>query len=232
MLNQSGSVTTQDVHDGIQYAITNGAHIINLSVEYPSTSPLMEDAINDAINAGIVVTMATGNQSQEITSTNIYAPAYIGPSLGGAISVASVDISTNSLSFFSNHSKHYAEMSAPGAEISGMSNTGILSTYIRNVFTRYTGTSQSTPMVSAAAAILIVYIKTKNMTYTPNAIETYLRSAGSVKSRSLSAYVNDGNILNLQLLTKNLKDYFANLENQGEDSFVGDSGPSTSCYTD
>lgn len=231
VLDATGSGTSQNVHDGIQYAISNGADIINLSVESIGTNALMESAIRDAINAGIVVTMATGNQGQQMTATNVFAPGSLGPQLGGAISVASVDSQTGALSKFSNYSSTYAEIAAPGAESSNGANVGIMSTAIRNGFERIRGTSQSTPMVTASAALLIGYLKTKNIQYTPQAIETFIKRSGVVKSSILSSFVNGGDILHLGMLSSNLITYFEENPNpEPGNQFDGTKGSSATCH--
>ena len=229
VLDNNGAGSSQAVYNGIQYAIKNGADIINLSVESSGQNSLMEDALTDAVNAGIIVTAATGNQSDKITSSNLYAPSYIGPGLGGVISVASVDTSNTQLSNFSNYSSTYAELSAPGAEDSSYNNGGILSTSLNGQWTRIRGTSQATPMVTAAAAILIGYLKTKNVNYTPNAIETFLKTNGSMVSSSLTPYVSGGQIIHLGFLTQNLIEYFSDSTTSTDPNFNGDTSTGNTC---
>ncbi len=229
VLDSNGAGSSQNVYNGIQYAIQNGADIINLSVEAQGQNSLMEDAITDAVNAGIVVTAATGNQNSEITANNLFAPAYIGPSIGGVISVASIDTSNLSLSIFSNYSSTFAEISAPGAEVSTSTNGGILSTSLGGGWTRIRGTSQATPIVTSAAAFLIGYLKTRGMQYTPSGIENYLKSDGSAVSNSLAPYVNGGDIVHLGLLSRNLSAFFADSDNGMGDTFTGDETAGISC---
>ncbi len=229
VLDSNGAGTSQNVFNGIQYAIRNGADIINLSVEAQGQNPLMEDAISDAIAAGIVVTAATGNQNSEITSNNLYAPAYIGPSLGGVISVASVDTINAGLSLFSNYSTTYAELSAPGAENSANTNGGLLSTSLGGGWTRIRGTSQATPIVTSAAALLVGYLKTRGVQYTPTGIENFIKSDGSMTNSALAPYVSGGNIVHLGFLARNLEAYFSAPENQSDDTFTGDETTGNAC---
>lgn len=220
-LNAGGSGTSQSVYNGIQYAIANGAHIINLSLEAPGANALLEDALIDAINAGIVVTVATGNQGEEITANNLFAPAYIGPSLDGVLSVSSIDISNSGLSFFSNYSRTYAEISGPGSEQPATLDQGILSTAPADQVSRIPGTSQATPMVASAAAIIIGFLKTNNIQYTPGAIEKFIKSDGSASSSSLASFIEGGRIVNIKFLSQNLNTYAQTGLNQLD--FTGDS---------
>ncbi len=229
VLDRSGEGTSQQVYNGIQYAITNGADIINLSVESQGRNTLMEDALRDAVNAGIVVTAATGNQSSEITNGDLYAPAYIGPGLAGVISVASVDTQGVRLSNFSNYSATYAEISAPGAENSANSNGGILSTELNGTSKRIRGTSQAAPMVTAAAAMLIGYLKTNGIAYTPKGIEDFLKSDGVMINTNLRPYVFGGGILNLGFLAQNLTSYFSNASAGDGSIFNGGETSGNSC---
>ncbi len=229
VLDSNGAGSSQNVYNGIQYAIRNGADIINLSVEAQGQNSLMEDAITDAINAGIVVTAATGNQNQEITTNNLYAPAYIGPSLGGVISVASVDVVNRSLSNFSNFSTTFAEISAPGAENSANTNGGILSTTLGGGWTRIRGTSQATPMITAAAALLIGYLKTNEVDYTPTGIENFIRTDGSGSNQLLLPYVNGGKMVHIGFLATNLEEYFSNPNNLSGETFGGNETTGNAC---
>lgn len=222
VLDANGAGTSQTVYNGIQYAITNKANLINISLESRGVNPLLEDALLDAVAAGIVVAVATGNQSDEITETNLYAPAYVGEQVEGVMAVASVDSISAQLSFYSNYSSTYAEISAPGAETPNTTSGGILSTAPGDKWKRILGTSQATPMVTASAAMLIGYLKTNGISYTPAAIERFIKTDGSKTSSNLSNYVSGGNIINIGFLANNLKEYFINLS-QDENAFSGDS---------
>jgi hypothetical protein len=229
VLNSQGGGSSEDVAEGIRYAILNQADIINLSVETVGQNPLMEDALQDAVNAGIVVTVAAGNQADEIRMDNLYAPAYIGPGLGGVISVTSVDSLGGGLSVFSNYSNNFIEISAPGAELSNNDAGGILSTTLNGGLRRVRGTSQATPMVTAAAAILIGYLKTQGVNYTPTGIENFIRNDGSLTSQSLVNAVDGGHILNLGFLSSNLTTYFSANAQDDNNIFDGDETTGNTC---
>ncbi len=226
VLDQRGAGTSQAVYNGIQYAITNQADIINISLEAPGANALLESAIIDAVSAGIVVTIAAGNQGEEITSTNLYAPAYIGRNLEGAITVASMDVNTSLVSFFSNFSTQYVELAAPGAELSS-NQTGILSTHLNNTYRRVMGTSQAAPMVASASALIIGYLKTRQVPYTAAAVESFIKTGGVAQNNQLINSVNTGHMLQIGFLAQSLEEHFASTDDP--DVFNGDNDSGRTC---
>ncbi len=158
VLNPSGS--SLDVAAGIDYARLNDAKVINLSLgsEASPTNPSPETttAISSAMNNGILVFAATGNDFEDdpTNAVNPIWPARNAKTLndeistGAIIAVASVD-SSSVISVFSNRCGDTKEwcMVAPGEAIT--------STVLGSAYDDYYGTSMATPQVSGAAAILL-----------------------------------------------------------------------------
>ncbi len=109
-------------------------NIINMSLGGYIKDYMMEYAINNAVNKGIVVIAAAGNDG---TNIKCYPAAY-----DNVISVAATDQSGNR-AFFSNYGK-WVDISAPGIYIPSTVGTGI--EYM-------SGTSQAAPIVSGVAAL-------------------------------------------------------------------------------
>ncbi|MFN0122324.1 MAG: S8 family serine peptidase [Blastocatellia bacterium] len=65
-LDASGSGSISDVVEAIQYAIANGASVINCSFGTSSHSQALLDAINQAAGAGVIVVASAGNSAQDI----------------------------------------------------------------------------------------------------------------------------------------------------------------------
>lgn len=61
----TGQTTARAVADGIRYAISKRARIINLSLQGSSRSKVEQDAINAAVRAGILVVAASGNSGKD-----------------------------------------------------------------------------------------------------------------------------------------------------------------------
>lgn len=122
--------------DGILYAASMRASIINCS--FGSASPTFADVavVQKATELGSLVVGAAGNDA---LNQAFYPAAY-----PDAISVAATGYSDR-LAFFSNYHST-VDVSAPGV--------GIFSTIPRNTYTSYDGTSMAAPVVSAVAAMV------------------------------------------------------------------------------
>src|SRR5690606_4064781 len=75
VLNENGAGITSWIIDGINYAYTNGAKILNLSLGGPGYSQAMQNAVNSAHAAGALVVAAMGNDRQSGNPTQ-YPAAY------------------------------------------------------------------------------------------------------------------------------------------------------------
>ncbi len=120
---------------GINWAVTNGAHVINMSLGGYGYSSAMQLAIDSAWSSGVVVCCAAGNDS----TTQQFYPA----AMTNCIAVAATT-GTNTLAQFSNRGT-WVDIAAPGS--------GIYSTEI-NGYGLLSGTSMASPMVAGTAALL------------------------------------------------------------------------------
>ncbi len=157
VLNSQGSGNTLDVAKAIDYAVKNGADVINLSFVGDGRSTTLENSIAKASKAGVLVIAAAGNEVNEGVDMN-KNPKYPVCHDGGygnnwVIGVASVD-KQDKLASFSNYGD-CIDLVAPGV--------GIFSTLYKNDelprFTRYyggywSGTSVSAPQVSGLVALI------------------------------------------------------------------------------
>jgi serine protease len=162
VLDREGSGTTATIAAGIDFARTNGATIINLSLGSTTDDPVLKQAIADASAAGITVVAATGNSN---ASQLAYPAAYAEVVAVGAVRY------DDTRSFYSNYGSGI-DLVAPGGDL-GVDQSGdgqpdgILQETYSNLdadrlpqdFTTfgqifYEGTSMAAPHVAAAVALL------------------------------------------------------------------------------
>jgi len=113
VLDETGSGTTVGIASGIDYAVANGAKIINMSLGGPSSSSTLHTAITAASNAGVLVVVAAGNDGNDIETTPDYPASYTDANV---ISVAATH-QNDSLPSFSNYGATSVDIGAPGVFI-------------------------------------------------------------------------------------------------------------------
>ena len=141
-LDGSGSGTTGDAIDCIDYAVDAGATAINASWGGPQEALALRFAIAGANDAGVLFVTAAGNTS----SNNDAFPNF--PSNFDLPNIIAVGSSARSdeRSGFSNYGATTVDLFAPG--------TQILSTLPNKTYGLASGTSMSTPHVAGALALL------------------------------------------------------------------------------
>jgi subtilisin family serine protease len=136
VLNGDGIGTMLDVAKGLQYAVTHGAKVINMSFGSIQPSSALNDTLDAAEAAGIVLVASAGND-------NVNQPPV--PASGhGTVAVASVG-ADNTKSSFSNFGS-FIRVVAPG--------DGIRSAFWDGGYADWAGTSFAAPFVAAEAALV------------------------------------------------------------------------------
>lgn len=136
----SGSGSVAVIISALGYALEQGADVINMSFGGNATqlSKSLSEAIQNAADSGAILVASAGNAG----GTTYYWPA----SFDSVVSVGMV----NSLGFVADQSQHNdaLDVTAPGFDVISLDNDGT------SDYTRGSGTSYSTPIVSAFAAIV------------------------------------------------------------------------------
>lgn len=141
MLDSTGSGSTANAVLAMNYAVSHGAKIINMSWNGGPYSQAFYDAIQNAGAQGVLVVCSAGNGGTNNDSTLSYPASYNLPNM---ISVAATDASNNMASFTNFGST--VSLTAPGVNI--------LSTYTGNQYVFASGTSMAAPEVAGAAVLL------------------------------------------------------------------------------
>lgn len=129
----------------IDFAIQNGAKVINASYAGSEFSQIEYDAINRFKEAGGIFVAAAGNGGQNNEVVHSYPSDY---DLTNIISVAATDQS-DTLAGFSNYGATSVDVGAPG--------TNIYSTVLSEQYEFMNGTSMATPHVAGLVALIEGY---------------------------------------------------------------------------
>ncbi len=115
VLNAMGRGTTANIIQGINFAVSHGAKVLNMSLSGGAFDQLYSDSITTAQNADVVVVVAAGNDgaNNDSGTTPIYPCNFTQPNL---ICVAALDQSYQ-LATFSNYGSTSVDVGAPGTNI-------------------------------------------------------------------------------------------------------------------
>ena len=154
--DSAGAATTFSICQSIYWAVEHDADVINMSFSLYSNYPVIDDAINDAFQAGVVMTAAAGNDGEAVSS---YPAGH-----DGVISVAALD-SLDQLADFSNYGND-VDICAPGVNnysaLAGDYDWG-----------RWSGTSFSAPLAAGVCALIL----SRDPGATPAELHNHLRAS-------------------------------------------------------
>ncbi len=139
-----GSSTTSKMIECLDYAIAQGARIINISYGNYSFSQAEYEALRRARDAGAIVTTSAGNDAIESNMAPHYPAHYL---LDNIVTVAATD-RNDALSTFSNYGTGLVELAAPGTTIASTACTA------DDAYDAWSGTSFSSPLVAGTLALL------------------------------------------------------------------------------
>ncbi len=142
ILDQNGNGSVANEIRAIEYAIDNGAQIINASFSGEASSSFEYNAVVNARDAGILFVAAAGNDGRNHDLMPVYPSGY---DLANIISVGATD-RNDILASFSNYGATSVDVAAPGVSI--------YSTMAGDSYQYLSGTSMATPHVSGLAALI------------------------------------------------------------------------------
>jgi subtilisin family serine protease len=141
LAGNAGGYTSMAV-EAINYAVNNGAHVINASWGGYGESTAIRNAISYARSRGVLFVAAAGNEGNNNDQYGFFPASY---PLDNIISVAASD-RRDRVADWSNYGASQVDLAAPGVEI--------VSTVNNSDWAYMDGTSMAAPHVAAAAALL------------------------------------------------------------------------------
>ncbi|MXP26660.1 S8 family serine peptidase [Altererythrobacter indicus] len=140
------------VAEAVNYATNNGAKVINISLSGGAAGTALRSAVQNAVNSGVLVVVASGNDGAAQPSG--YATSLDNAAAGGVLVVGSVD-ENGQISDFSNKAGANGEnfLTARGENVCCVYENGAIYQSLGSVFL-LNGTSFAAPQVAGAAALL------------------------------------------------------------------------------
>ncbi|MCB0329941.1 MAG: S8 family serine peptidase [Bdellovibrionales bacterium] len=186
-LSSGGGGSTYDAIAAIDYAIENGAKVINGSFGGSFYSEVLKNAIQRAGDAGVLFVAAAGNSTNDNDAKSHYPSGF---NLSNIIAVAATD-QNDKLAWFSNYGASTVDVAAPGVSIRSTVPGG---------YGSLSGTSMAAPHVTGLAALVLAQFPSYSATEVKNLIlntaETINGLAGKVQTagriNAASALGSDG----------------------------------------
>lgn len=176
------------IAEGILEAVRSGAKVINMSLGGPMPSPVIEEAVKQAVAKNVVIVAAAGNDASDWTN---YPAGY-----EGVISVGS----TNKYKKLSSYSSFgpSVDIVAPGEEVYST----IYEPEKLSSFRKMSGTSMASPVAAGAAALLL----SKYPSLTPAQVEYILEhSADDLGEKGFDVKFGHGLVNPVKALQFDLK---------------------------
>jgi subtilisin family serine protease len=144
-IDATGNGYTSDAVECLDFAVANGARVINCSWGGGDYSQALFNSLSAARSAGVLVVVAAGNDGFNNDALPTYPASY---NLDNIVVVAALNQS-DGLASFSNYGSTSVDLAAPGV--------GIYSSIAASdaAYDTYQGTSMAAPHVAGVAALLL-----------------------------------------------------------------------------
>lgn len=162
VIDSSNEALLSNVLSGIYWAIENDIKILNMSFGTATYSPALEQAINDAHNAGIIIIASAGNGTEKMYPAGFE----------NVIAVGSLD---HKGEVVSENSQHYTNnlLFAPGERVATEGDFGFVQ--------ESSGTSFACPHVTAIAAQILEKDQTKTNDFVKSLLFASANTSSGVK---------------------------------------------------
>jgi subtilisin family serine protease len=134
-----------ELERAILYAVSHGAQVISMSLGYGLPSLPVREALQDALNRGVVVVASSGNSGDTATARgNAHAPYSFPANYPGVLGVAAVGANGQPASFSSDNIS--VQVAAPGVEVPAQGRDG--------QYWLVSGTSPACALTAGVAALI------------------------------------------------------------------------------
>lgn len=153
VLNHIGIGNSETVTLALQYAIDNGADIINMSLVGTDYDPIVVNLLNKAYQQGIIVVAAAGNNGSNLNAIETFPVCYnqLGPAT--VIGVGAIDKDFKRPSF-SNYGSDCVDIVAPGVNVFSTRYVGSNFIDKQEYKALFSGTSFAAPQVTGLIALM------------------------------------------------------------------------------
>lgn len=181
ILDDYGQGNTLVLAQAINYAVENGADVINLSLVGRAYDDVLKEAIENAYDRGVMIVAASGNEEVNgiDLNTDPRYPVCEVDEVNRVLGVAALD-ENKQLADFSNFGSNCIDISAPGENFyATVFHDSRFNEFSQYYSSGWSGTSVAAPVVAATAAL----IKQQFPQFRPNEIYQIIKQS----AKSLSA---------------------------------------------
>ena len=171
-ISSSNNMVTADAIDCIEYAIANGAKVLNNSWGINRNDQALKNAVEAANTAGVLFIAAAGNENNNNDSNPAYPASYNCENIISVLATdpcdkrADVNYGSSIYWWASNYGPNTVDLGAPGVDIYSTfpsTQTIGMQGWMETYYYMWSGTSMSAPYVSGACAL--VWAKYPNLTH-------------------------------------------------------------------
>ena len=213
-ISSSGGAQSADRINGFEYAVANGAEVINLSIGFSNNEVTFRQMIEDFVANGGFVATSAGNDGSLVSNSAGRYPVVWAKDIDGMMSVGGTQSGSDTIWSGSNYGTATVEIAAPGGSVFTTIPWNPGSSQFGNFYGSTSGTSFSSPMVAGAAGMVIGLLKSNNIAFTAKDVEDLI-SSGSRQVPSLESRFMGGRVLDMEKLAAAVHEMYPQIKNGG-----------------
>jgi len=170
----NGTGSLSNIIAALYYAAQHNAKVVNMSFDFPSTSPAFSAAVSYANGQGIILVASAGNEG---TSTAVYPAASGSSSVVGIASTSDNDVRSS----WSNYGNLDVWIAAPGENV--------VTTYPGGTYASASGTSFSCPLVTGTVDLMLDASSSLTQTKAASALANAIHLTPDINHGRLNVYM-------------------------------------------